>query len=68
MIYLVILSLVCVARSLYLGFRIWNSHVTLVEAELLHFVLAGLQDSSMCAATGDDDCDCRKTITPDLCI
>jgi len=43
--------------SLYLGFRGWNGHVTLAKAEHCLFVsffgLAGLQDSGMCAATGN---------------
>jgi hypothetical protein len=33
----------------------------------LCFVLAGLQDSGGCAATGNDR-DCRKAIALDLCI
>jgi len=31
------------------------------------FGLAGLQDSGMCAATGND-CDCRKAIALGFCI
>ena len=61
----------CFAGSLYLGFRVWNSHVTLPRAEHSLFVsffgLAGLQDSGMCAATGNDR-DCTKDIAPGLCI
>ena len=53
------------AGSLYLGFRVWNGHVALAKAEHCLFVsffgLAGLQDSSMCVATGNDR-DCRKAI------
>ena len=55
----------------YLGFRIWNGHVTLAKAEHYLFVsffgLAGLQDSCMCAATGNDR-DCRKAIALGFCI
>ena len=67
---IVLLYLVCFAGSLYLGFRVWNGHVTLVKAEpglFLSFSLAGLQDSGMCAATGNDG-DCRKAITLGFCI
>jgi len=53
---IVLLCLVCFVGNLYLGFRVWNSHVTLAKAEYCLFVpffgLAGLQDSGMCAATG----------------
>ena len=31
------------------------------------FGLAGLQDSGMCSATGNDH-DCRKAIAPGFCI
>jgi len=57
------LGLLC--WKLYLGFRVWNGHVTLAKAEYCLFVsffgLAGLQDAGMCAATGNDR-DCRKAI------
>jgi len=60
---IVLLCLVCFVGSLYLGFRVWNSHVTLAKAEHCLFVsffgLAGLQDSGMCAATCNDR-GCRK--------
>jgi len=60
---IVLLCLVCFAGSLYLGFRVWNGHVTLVTAEYSLFVsffgLAGLQDPGMYAATANDR-DCRK--------
>ena len=64
---IVLLYLVCFVGSLYLGFRVWNGHVTLEKAEHCLFIsffqvgLAGLQDSGMCAATGNDR-DCRKAI------
>ena len=49
---IVLLCLVCFVGSLYLGFRVWNGHVTLAKAEHCLFVsffgLAGLQDS-VCA-------------------
>ena len=49
----------------------WNGHVTLVKAEpcllVSFFGVAGLQDSSMCAATGNDR-DCRKAIALGICI
>ena len=68
---IVLLCLVCFAGSLYLGFRVWNGHVTLVKAEhgllVSFFGLAGLQDSGMCAATGNDR-DCRKAIALGFCI
>jgi len=68
---IVLLCLVCFVGSLYLGFRVWNGHVTLAKAEHCLFVsffgLAGLQDSSMCAATGNDR-DCRKAIALEFCI
>ena len=68
---IVLRSLVCFAGSLYLGFRVWNGHVTLAKAEHCLFVsffgLAGLQDSGMCAATGNDR-DCRKAIALGFCI
>jgi len=68
---IVLLCLVCFAGSLYLGFRVWNGHVALAEAEHCLFVsffgLAGLQDSGMCAATGNDR-DCRKAIALGFCI
>ena len=67
----VLLCLVCFAGSLYLGFRVWNDHVELAKAEHCLFVsffgLAGLQDSGMCAATGNDR-DCRKAIALGFCI
>ena len=34
----ILLCLVCCAGSLYLGFRAWNGHVTLVKAELYFFL------------------------------
>ena len=62
---IVLLCLVCFVGSLYLGFHVWNVHVTLAKAEYCLFVsyfgLAGLQDSGMCAAIGNDR-DCRKAI------
>jgi len=62
---MILLCLVCVDGSLYLGFRVWNCHVTWVKAErrllVSFFGLAGLQDSGMYAATGNDP-DCRKGI------
>jgi len=61
---IVLLCLVCFVGSLYLGFRLWNGHVTLARAEhclFFSFCLAGLQDSGMCTATGNDR-DCRKAI------
>lgn len=68
---IVLLCLVCFAGSLYLGFRVWNGHVALAKAEHCLFVsffgLAGLQDSGMCAATGNDR-DCRKAIALGFCI
>ena len=68
---IVLLCLVCFDGSLYLGFRIWNGHVTLAKAEYCLFVsffgLAGLQDSGMYAATGNDR-DCRKAIALGFCI
>ena len=68
---LVLLCLVCFIGSLYLGFRLSNGHVTLVKAEHSLFVsffgLAGLQDSGMCVATGNDR-DCRKVIALGFCI
>jgi len=67
----VLLCLVCFVGSLYLGFRVWNGHVTLAKAEHCLFVsffgLEGLQDSGMCAATGNDR-DCRKAIALGFCI
>ena len=66
-----LLCLVCFVGSLYSGFRGWNGHVTLAKAEHSLFVsffgLAGLQDSGMCAATGNDH-DCRKAIALGFCI
>ena len=57
--------------KLYLGFRVWNGHVALAKAEhylvVSFFGLAGLQDSGMCAATGNDH-DCRKAIALGFCI
>ena len=35
---IVSLCLVCCIGSLYLGFRVWNGHVELVEAELCFFL------------------------------
>ena len=68
---IVLLCLVCFVGSLYLGFRVWNGHVALAKAEHSLFVsffgLAGLQDSGMCAATGNDR-DCRKVIALGFCI
>jgi len=68
---IVLLCLVSFAGSLYLGFRVWNGHVILAKAEPCLFVsffgLAGLQDSGMCAATGNDR-DCRKAIALGFCI
>ena len=68
---IVLLCLVCFAGSLYLGFRVCNGHVALAKAEHCLFVsflgLAGLQDSGMCAATGNDR-DCRKAIALGFCI
>ena len=68
---IVLLCLVCFVGSLYLGFRVWNGHITLAKAEHCLFVcffsLAGLQDSGMCAATGTAR-DCRKAIALGFCI
>jgi len=68
---IVLLCLVCFAGSLYLGFRVWNGRVALAKAGHCLFVsffgLAGLQDSGMCAATGNDR-DCRKAIALGFCI
>jgi len=68
---IVLLCLVCFVGSLHLGFRVWNGHVALAKAEDCLFVSffgpAGLQDSGMCAATGND-CDCRKAIALGFCI
>jgi len=66
---ILLLCLVCFAGSLYLGFWVWNGHVilTLVKGELWLFFLAGLEDSGMFVATGNDH-DCRKAIALDLCI
>jgi len=68
---IVLLCLVCFVGSLYLGLRVWNGHVTLAKAEhslaVSFFGLAGLQDSGMCAATGNDG-DCRKAISLGFCI
>jgi len=68
---IVLLCLVCCIGSLYLEFQVWNGHVTLAKAEHCLFVsffgLAGLQDSGMCAATGNDR-DCRKAIALGFCI
>jgi len=59
---IVLLCLVCFAGSLYLGFRIWNGHVTLVQAELVSFFgLLRLQDSGIYTATGNN-CHFRKAI------
>ena len=62
---IVLLCLVCFIESLYLGFWEWNGHGTLAKAEhclfFSFFGLAGLQDSGMSAATGNDR-DCRKAI------
>ena len=67
---IVLLCLVCFAESLYLEFRVWNGHVALAKAEHCLFVcffgLAGLQDSGMCVATGNDR-DCRKAIALGFC-
>jgi len=70
---IVLLCLVCFMGSLYLGFRVWNGHVTLAKAEhrdclfVSFFGLAGLQDSGMCAATGNNR-NCRKAIALRFCI
>jgi len=68
---IVLLCLVYCVGSLYLGFRVWNGHVTLAKAAHCLFAsffgLAGLQDSGMCAATGNDP-DCRKAIALGFCI
>jgi len=68
---IVLLCLVCFVGSLYLGFRVWNGHVTLAKVEhgvfVSFFGLAGLQDSGMCATTGTDR-DCRKAIALGFCI
>ena len=68
---IVLLCLVCFVGSLYLGFGVWNGHVTLAKAEhcllVSFFGLAGLQDSGMCAATGNYR-DCRKAIALGFCI
>ena len=63
------LGLLC--WKLYLGFRVWNGHVTLAKGENCLFVsffsLAGLQDCGMGAANGDDR-DCRKAVALEFCI
>ena len=41
---IVLLCLVCFVRSLYLGFRVWNGHVTLTKAEHCLFLSLVLQD------------------------
>ena len=41
---IVLLCLVCFAGSLYLGFRVWDGHVTLVKAEHCLFLSLVLQD------------------------
>ena len=41
---LVLLYLVCIAESLYLGFRVWNGDVTLARAEHCLMLCLGLQD------------------------
>ena len=41
---IVLLCLVCFVRSLYLGFRVWNSHVTLAKVEHCLFLSLVLQD------------------------
>ena len=67
---IVLLCLVCFVVSLYLGFGVWKGHVTLARTEhclVSFFGLAGLQDSGMCAATGNDR-DCRKAIALGFCI
>ena len=68
---IVLLCLVCFIGSLYLEFPVWNGHVTLAKAEhclvVSFFGLAGLRDSGMCAATGNDR-DCRKAIALEFCI
>jgi len=68
---IVMLCLVCFVGSFYLGFQVWNGDVTLAQAENWLFVsffgLAGLQDSCMCAATGNYR-DCRKAIALGFCI
>jgi len=68
---IVLPCLVCFLGSLYLGFRVWDGHVILAKAEhglLVSFIgLAGLEDSSMCGASGNDR-DCRKAIALGFCI
>ena len=67
---MVLLCLVSFAGSIF-RIRVWNGHVTLAKTEHCLFVsffgLAGLQDSGMCAATGNDR-DCRKAIALGFCI
>jgi len=41
---IVLLCLVCFVGSLYLGFRVWNGHVTLAKAEHSLFLSLVLQD------------------------
>ena len=41
---IVLLCLVCFVGSLYLGFRVWNGHVTLAKAEHCLFLSLVLQD------------------------
>ena len=41
---IVLLCLVCFIGSLYLGFRVWNGHVTLAKAEHCLFLSLVLQD------------------------
>jgi len=68
---IILLCLVYFVGTLYLGFRLWNGHVTLAKAAHCLFIsffgLAGLQDSGMWEATGNDR-DCRKAIALGFCI
>jgi len=41
---IILLCVVCFVGSLYLGFRVWNSHVTLAKAEHCLFLSLVLQD------------------------
>ena len=67
---IVLRCLVYFVGSLYLGFRIWNGHVTLAKAE--HWLFdsfygfAHLQDSGMCAATSNNHDSGRLSLLGDV--
>ena len=48
---IVLLCWVCFARSLYLGFRVWNGHVALVKAELCFFLCSRRIPGFWCVRT-----------------